>query len=128
MNREGATRAQGCEGWAGRVQHRRENGETVDHSPLERVRRICLGLPEADERLSHGAPTFFVRSKKAFVVYADNHHGDGRVALWCNAPPGLQESLVNEDPGRFFVPPYVGAAAGSGFGWMATRIGSGSRI
>ena len=61
-------------------------------------------------------------------MYADNHHGDGRVALWCNAPPGLQESLVNEDPGRFFVPPYVGAAAGSGFGWMATRIGSGSRI
>ena len=27
---------------------------------LKRIREVCLALPEASERLSHGAPTFFV--------------------------------------------------------------------
>jgi hypothetical protein len=75
---------------------------------LARVRKLCLALPEATERLSHGAPTFFVRGKKAFLMVLDDHHGDGRLAIWCAAPEGLQRALVESDPERFFVPPYVG--------------------
>ena len=85
--------------------------------PLERVRRLCLALPEATERPSHGAPTFFVRDKKTFVMYLDDHHGDGRLALWCSAPPGVQDAVVEEDPVRFFVPPYVGHR-----GWIGVRL------
>lgn len=85
--------------------------------PLARVRAICLALPEVTERLSHGSPTFFVRDKKTFVSYLDNHHGDGRLALWCAAPAGAQGMLVEEEPDRFFVPPYVG-----GRGWIGVRL------
>jgi hypothetical protein len=84
---------------------------------LDRVRELCLALPESGERLSHGAPTFFVRGKRAFVTFMDNHHNDGRLAIWCNAPPGMQTNLVREDPARFFVPPYVGVR-----GWVGVRL------
>ena len=84
---------------------------------LERVRRRCLALPEATERLSHGAPTFFVRDKKTFVMFLDDHHGDGRLALWCAAPLGVQAAVVEEDPVRFFVSPYVGHR-----GWIGVRL------
>jgi hypothetical protein len=84
---------------------------------LERVRAICLALPETTERLSHGSPTWFVRDKKTFVTYLDNHHDDGRLALWCAAPPGVQHALVTEEPDRFFRPPYVG-----GRGWLGVRL------
>jgi hypothetical protein len=84
---------------------------------LAKVRTLCLALPETTERLSHGAPTWFVRGKKTFVMYLDNHHGDGRLALWCAAPPEVQPALVREEPGRFFVPPYVG-----GRGWLGVRL------
>jgi hypothetical protein len=86
-------------------------------TPLERVRRICLALPATNERLSHGMPTFFVRDRKTFVHYADDHHGDGRLALWCHAPEGAQAALVASDPERFFVPPYVGHR-----GWVGVRL------
>ena len=84
---------------------------------LTQVRSICLALPETTERLSHGAPSFFVRGKKTFVMYLDDHHSDGRLALWCPAPPDVQRALVAEEPGRFFVPPYVG-----GRGWLGVRL------
>jgi hypothetical protein len=84
---------------------------------LERLRAICLGLPETSERLSHGAPTFFVRAKRPFVMVLTNHHGDGRFAIWCAAPTGLQQMLVEADPERFFVPPYVGHR-----GWLGVRL------
>jgi hypothetical protein len=84
---------------------------------LERIRRICLALPEVSERLSHGAPTFFVRGKRAFVMVLTNHHGDGRFAIWCAAPDGLQAMLVEADQERFFVPPYVGHR-----GWLGVRL------
>ena len=47
-----------------------------------------------------------------FVTYADHHHDD-RVAFWCAAPEGVQPNLVDYDPERYFVPPYVG-----GRGWV----------
>ncbi len=87
--------------------------------PLERLRAICLALPETTERLSHGEPTFFVRGKKVFVTYADHHHDD-RLSFWCHAPAGAQQSLVAADPERFFVPPYVGAR-----GWVGLRLDRG---
>jgi hypothetical protein len=84
---------------------------------LEQLRAICLGLPETTERLSHGAPTFFVRDKRPFVMVLTNHHGDGRFAIWCAAPTGLQQMLAEADPERFFVPPYVGHR-----GWLGVRL------
>jgi hypothetical protein len=85
--------------------------------PLERVRDVCLSLPETTERLSHGQPTFFIRGKKTFVMYLDNHHDDGRLALWCAAPPGMQDELVRAEPEHYFVPPYVGHR-----GWLGVRL------
>jgi hypothetical protein len=84
--------------------------------PLGNLRRLCLALPEVTERLSHGEPTWFVRGKKTFVMYADHHHDD-RLAFWCAAPDGAQETLVASDPGRFFRPPYVGHR-----GWLGVYL------
>jgi hypothetical protein len=67
--------------------------------------------------LSHGAPTFFVRGKKAFVMVLTDHHGDGRFALWCAAPDGIQRLLTEADPESYFVPPYVGHR-----GWLGVRL------
>jgi hypothetical protein len=84
---------------------------------LRRLREICLGLPETSERLSHGAPTFFVREKRAFLMVLTDHHGDGRFAIWCAAADGMQAMLVEADPDKFFVPPYVGHR-----GWLGVRL------
>jgi hypothetical protein len=84
--------------------------------PLEALRRLCLAMPEATERLSHGEPAWFVRGRKTFVTYADHHHDD-RLAFWCAAPEGAQAALVAADPERYFVPPYVG-----GRGWLGVRL------
>jgi hypothetical protein len=82
---------------------------------LERLRAICLALPGASERVSHGEPTWFA-GKKTFVTYA-NHHHDDRLAFWCAAPPGAQEILAAAEPGRFFRPPYVGVR-----GWLGVYL------
>ena len=87
---------------------------------LAKLREICLALPETSERLSHGAPTFFVRGKRSFLMVLTNHHGDGRFAIWCAAPEGMQAMLVEADPERFFVPPYVGHR-----GWLGVRLDRG---
>ena len=84
---------------------------------LERVRALCLALPEATERPSHGSPAWFVRGKRCFVMFLDDHHGDGRLALWCAAPEGMQHALVAGDPDSYFVPPYVGHR-----GWIGVRL------
>ena len=87
---------------------------------LERLRELCLGLPETSERLSHGAPTFFVRGKHVFLMVLTDHHGDERFAIWCPAPEGMQGMLVEAEPERFFVPPYVGHR-----GWLGVRLDRG---
>ncbi len=84
---------------------------------LGRIRELCLTLPETSERESHGAPAFFVRGASLFLTVHDDHHGDGRFAIWCAAPPQMQELLVEADPERFFVPPYVGHR-----GWLGLRL------
>lgn len=88
----------------------------MSKDPLESVRQLCLDLPETTERLSHGEPTWFVRGKTTFVMYADHHHDD-RLAFWCAAPVGEQAALVAADPDRFFVPPYVGHR-----GWLGVWL------
>jgi hypothetical protein len=84
--------------------------------PVEKLRAICLALPEATERISHGEPAWFVRDKKLFVTYS-NHHHDDRVAFWCAAPDGAQQELAAAEPDRFFRPPYVG-----GRGWLGAYL------
>ncbi len=93
---------------------------TPPPAPLDRVRELCLGLPEVVERLSHGAPTFFIGGKRAFVMFHDDHHGDGRLALWCAAPPGAQEAYIQSAPEHYFRPPYVGHR-----GWLGVRLDRG---
>jgi hypothetical protein len=87
---------------------------------LEAVREACLGLPETSERPSHGAPTFFIRAKRSFATVWDDHHGDGRFALICAAPDGMQAALVEADSERFYVPPYFGHR-----GWIGVRLDRG---
>jgi hypothetical protein len=86
-------------------------------TPLDRVRALCLALPEVYEKPGHGRPTFHVRAGKSFVMFMDNHHNDGRLAIWCNADAGAQDVLVRSKPERYFVPPYVGR-----HGWIGMRL------
>ncbi|MEK7829709.1 MAG: MmcQ/YjbR family DNA-binding protein [Acidobacteriota bacterium] len=83
---------------------------------LERVRRFCLALPEVTEKISHGEPTFFVK-KKVFVMFADNHHNDGRIAIWSAASSEVQQALIEAEPDKFFRPPYVGVR-----GWVGINL------
>lgn len=80
------------------------------------VRDIMAGLPETEEFVSHGSPTFRVR-KKIFATYTINHHGDGRVALNLIAPPGAQAAFTKMRPKVYFVPPYVGPR-----GWLGVQL------
>jgi hypothetical protein len=88
----------------------------MSDGPLDRLRALCLALPEVTERLSHGESTWFVRGKRTFVTFADHHHDD-RLAFWCAAPPGVQQQMVETEPERFFRPPYVGPR-----GWLGVRL------
>lgn len=89
-------------------------------SVLAQVRKICLALPETSERLSHGAPTFFIRGKRSFVTFQDNHHGDGRLALWCASSVEIRGMLVKAAPRHYFIPPYVGY-----LGWIGVNLDQG---
>jgi hypothetical protein len=84
---------------------------------LAAVREACLGLPEVSERPSHGSPAFFIRDKVTFVMFLDNHHSDGRLAIWCAAPAGVQVEMLETERARFFRPPYVGHR-----GWLGVHL------
>jgi hypothetical protein len=83
---------------------------------LRLVRQLCLALPRATERPSHGGPAFFA-DPRCFAMFLDDHHGDGLLALWCAAPEGVQAEVVALEPDRFFRPPYVGHR-----GWLGVRL------
>ena len=83
---------------------------------LARVRNMCLSIPGTIEKISHGTPTFFT-PKRVFAMFADNHHGDGRVAVWIPAGPAVQSALIEEQPGAYFRPPYVGVS-----GWVGVEL------
>jgi uncharacterized protein YdhG (YjbR/CyaY superfamily) len=102
--------------------NKREKGKggrkTGREAQLERVRRICDGMPSVSEKLSHGAPTFFVeKDKGVFTMFVDNHHEDGHLAVWLPAPPGLQSHLIEDAPETYFKPPYVGSG-----GWIGIEL------
>ena len=85
----------------------------MPRAPIDRLRAICLALPEAREKEAWGDPTFRVRDR----IFAMEKRGDGRISVWIKAPPGSQAVLVGADPARFFVPPYVGHR-----GWVGIRL------
>ena len=87
--------------------------------PFAPVRAHCLAQDGVTERLSHGSPTFFAPGSrgKSFCMCLDDHHGDGRLALWVAAPPGAQEAAIADDPEVYFRPPYVGTR-----GWLGVRL------
>ena len=104
----------------GARRHGRGSVESVGGDDLEaRVRAICLALPGASERRSHGAPAFFA-GKQFLMLWPDGHHAQAFPHLWSAAPPGVQEELVGSEPDRFFRPPYVG-----GRGWVGLRLDRG---
>jgi hypothetical protein len=92
----------------------------VPRSPLYRLRHLCLALPDAWEKVSHGEPTFWVR-KKMFATFAhgETHHGAGRHAVWCKATHPTQDLLIARSPERYFKPPYVGVS-----GWVGIYLDS----
>ena len=83
---------------------------------VERVRKICLSLPETFEKLSHGEPTFFVR-KRVFAMCSINHHNDGHIAVTVPAAIGVQAALIESSSRKFYKPPYVGGA-----GWVGIEL------
>lgn len=91
--------------------------KVVEHvALLERIRAVCGSLPETREKIAWGVPTFRVRDRM-FAMYHENHHGDGRVALWCHCTADARGALLASDARRFFVPPYVGHK-----GWVGVRV------
>lgn len=85
-------------------------------TPTEAVKDLCLSFGDTEHSRSHGLPDFRVGGR-VFAQYAVNHHGDGRVALWLNAPEGAQEVFVDQDPASYFVPPYTGPK-----GWLGVNL------
>ncbi len=83
---------------------------------VERVRKICMSLPEVTEKISHGEPTFFV-GKKVFAMCSINHHNDGHIAVTVPAAIGVQEALIKASPKKFYRPPYVGVR-----GWVGIEL------
>ena len=87
-------------------------------APLDRLRKLCLALPEAHEVEAWGEPTFRVRNKLfAMYAHAESHHGGGRPGVWCKSTRLEQDLLVRSEPDRYFVPPYVGPS-----GWVGIRL------
>jgi len=92
--------------------------KTGRHAQLDRVRRLCAALPGVTEKISHGAPAFFVdKDKGVFAMFADNHHEDGHLAVWLPVPEGLQSAMIEEEPATYFRPPYVGSS-----GWIGIEL------
>ena len=91
------------------------SNKVSDH--FARVRKLCLALPTVAEKISHGAAYFHLTDKAGILMFADNHHNDGRRAVWCKAAPEAQATLVDAYPDRYFVPPYMGVK-----GWVGIRL------
>ncbi|HEX2171419.1 MAG TPA: MmcQ/YjbR family DNA-binding protein [Dehalococcoidia bacterium] len=91
------------------------NPSTIRPDRLDRLRLICLALPETTEKAAWGDPTWRVRDR-IFAMQKGNYQG-GRPSLWLKAPDGAQSMLVASDPDRFFVPGYVGHK-----GWISVYL------
>jgi hypothetical protein len=101
--------------------HTEKRRGRVPPAPLTKVRSLCIGFPEATERLSHGEPAFFVNGKLfAMFASAENHHGAGRPAVWIKAAAINQAFVIDAEPDRYFKPPYVGPSGWIGV-WLDRR-------
>jgi formyltetrahydrofolate-dependent phosphoribosylglycinamide formyltransferase len=89
---------------------------------LARVRSLALALPAAAEKLSHGAPGFYVEGGKFFAYFSRDHHGNGITALLIKAS-GVEEQaqLIENDPELYFRPAYFGPS-----GWVGIRLDTGT--
>jgi len=92
-------------------------------SELDCVRRLALALPGVNERMSHGAPCFFIQNKRPLCYYHDDHRGDGRVSLWFRAGLDAQKEMVRAEPMRFFKP--QPSAAGVFKEWLGVFLDTG---
>jgi predicted DNA-binding protein (MmcQ/YjbR family) len=90
---------------------------TKESALIERLRKVCLALPEANERVSHGEPTWFAGRGKVFAMLDDHHHGSQHLGVWLPQPRGEQERLISADRARFYRPPYVGPK-----GWVGVVL------
>lgn len=91
----------------------------VSHSSpvVERLRAICMALPEVNERPSHGEPTWFAGKGRSFATLDNHHHGAPHLSVWLPQPLGVQQMLIDADAERFFRPPYVGVS-----GWIGVVL------
>lgn len=95
--------------------------KTKARAPLDRLREICLTMPGAVEKLSHGEPTWFTGPKgKVFVMFDDHHHGAAHVSAYIATPMELRDELLAAAPDRYWIPPYVGSK-----GWVAVYLDGG---
>lgn len=88
-----------------------------EEKSVARLRSLCMSFPEANERVSHGSPTWFAGKGKVFATLDDHHHGARHLAVWLPQPPGVQQMLVGSEPSVFFRPPYVGPS-----GWVGVVL------
>lgn len=89
----------------------------TEEKSVARLRSLCMSFPEANERVSHGSPTWFAGKGKVFATLDDHHHGARHLAVWLPQPPGVQQMLVGSEPSVFFRPPYVGPS-----GWIGVVL------
>ncbi|MEZ4233351.1 MAG: MmcQ/YjbR family DNA-binding protein [Polyangiaceae bacterium] len=87
----------------------------ISPAALERLRTICLVLPETTEKVAWGDPTWRVRDK-IFAMQKGNHSG-ARPSVWLKSTNEAREPLLAGRPKIFFVPPYVGHK-----GWVGAHL------
>jgi hypothetical protein len=82
----------------------------------QRFVAICSTFPETTIEVLREHIAIRIR-KKIYAYYLFDHHGDGKIAIWCKSTMSDQQQLIRDDPEVFFKPPYVGPR-----GWVAMRI------
>ncbi len=79
---------------------------------LKKLRKVCLALPNAEETVSFGHPTFRVRGGKIFSVL-ETYKSELGI---CVNVGKLMQGIFLDDP-RFFRTPYIGK-----HGWVTLRV------
>lgn len=93
-----------------------------DDPILARLRQLCLAMPGAQEKISHGHPAFF--TKKIFAFFGGSMKVDGQwvqheQAVLVLPDPDERTALLADD--RFWVPAYLGPG-----GWIGLDLGDGT--